>query len=170
MGVPVLAVWNGDIAQCADVDAVINAANERLIDGGGVCGAIFRLAGAEQLARACNAIGRCATGDAVATPGFGLAARWIIHAVGPRWVDGDHGEADLLASAYRRALEVADEVGAQSVAFPALSTGIFGFPAEAGARIAVDALRSGTTDVERVLLVAYDNDWAQRWSRVLAGS
>jgi O-acetyl-ADP-ribose deacetylase (regulator of RNase III) len=163
-----LAVWRGNIAACGEVDAVVNAANEHLAQGGGVCGAIFRAAGAAQLTAACDAIGYCATGDAVATPGFRLPARWIIHAVGPRWIDGDHHEAELLASCYRRALEVADEIGARSVAFPAISTGIFGVPADFGARVAVETIRAVATNVERVLLVAYDDDWASRWARVLA--
>ncbi len=149
------------------MDAVVNAANEHLARGSGVCGAIFRAAGAAQLTEACDAIGHCATGDAVVTPGFGLSAPWIIHTVGPRWIDGNHGEAELLASCYQRALEVADEVGARSVAFPPISTGIFGVPAELGGRIAVEAIRSAATDVDRVLLVAYDDEWATRWTRLL---
>jgi O-acetyl-ADP-ribose deacetylase (regulator of RNase III) len=167
VGAPTLVVWKGDIARCTEVDAVVNAANEHLAQGGGVCGAIFRAAGAGQLTKACDAIGYCATGDAVATPGFALPARWIIHTVGPRWLGGDHGEAELLASCYERALAVADEIGARSVAFPAISTGIFGVPAELGARVAVDAIRATETGVERVLLVAYDDEWVTRWTRLL---
>lgn len=167
MGAPAIAVWQGDIAACAEVDAVVNAANEQLAQGGGVCGAIFRAAGVEELTAACRGIGGCATGDAVATAGFAIPAQWIIHAVGPRWIDGAQGEADLLASAYRRALEVADRIGARSVAFPAISTGIYGFPPELGARIAIGSIRRGATNVERVLLVAYDEEWVQRWERVL---
>jgi len=108
---PALAVWRGNIAGCAEVDAVVNAANEHLAQGSGVCGAIFRAAGAAQLTEACDAIGHCATGDAVATPGFGLSARWIIHTVGPRWIDGKHQQTELLASCYRRTLEVAEGLG-----------------------------------------------------------
>jgi O-acetyl-ADP-ribose deacetylase (regulator of RNase III) len=165
---PAIAVWRGDIAECAEVDAVVNAANEHLTRGSGVCGAIFRTAGTRQLTDACDEIGHCATGDAVVTPGFGLSARWIIHTVGPRWIDGDHGEAELLASCYRRVLQVADEIGARSVAFPAISTGIFGVPAELGGRTAIAAIRAASTDVEQVLLVGYDDEWAARWTRLLA--
>ena len=114
----------GDITTM-QVDAIVNAANERLQRGGGVCGAIFRAAG-PRLDEACDAIGRCQTGDAVATPGFDLPARWIIHAVGPVWKGGRSGEAEQLASCYRRVIEVADEVDARSVAIPAISTGIYG--------------------------------------------
>lgn len=129
------AVVEGDIT-ALEVEAIVNAANERLAPGGGVCGAIHRAAGPE-LARACAAIGGCATGDAVATPGFALRARWVIHAVGPVWQGGGAGEDGLLASAYRRALEVAAAKGVESLAFPAISTGVYGFPAERAAAIAV---------------------------------
>ena len=125
-------MWRGDIT-VLDVDAVVNAANTSLRRGGGVCGAIFRAAGPE-LDRACAEIGSCATGDAVATPGFDLPARWVIHAVGPVWRGGAAGEPAQLASCYRRVLEVADELGARSVAIPAISTGIYGYPAEPAAR------------------------------------
>jgi O-acetyl-ADP-ribose deacetylase (regulator of RNase III) len=145
----------GDIT-AQDVDAVVNAANQALAGGGGVDGAIHRAAGRRELQEACQALGGCPTGDAKATPGFGLAARWIIHAVGPRWRGGGKGEAELLASCYRRSLEVADELGAKSVAFPAISTGIYGYPPEEAARIAVDTIRSTPTDVELVRLVAFD--------------
>ncbi|MCA1691186.1 MAG: macro domain-containing protein, partial [Actinobacteria bacterium] len=126
------------------------------LGGGGVDGAIHRAAGPELL-EACRKLGGCATGDAKATPGFRLPARWVIHAVGPRYRDGDHGEPGLLASCYRRALEVADEVGARSVAFPAISTGIYGYPHAEAAAIAVETLRAATTSVELVRLVAFDD-------------
>jgi len=145
----------GDITAEA-VDAVVNAANSALAGGGGVDGAIHRAAGAKELRAACAALGGCATGDAKATPGFGLPARWIIHAVGPRYRDGRHGEPELLASCYRRSLEVADELGARSVAFPAISTGIYGYPPEEAATIAVDTIRSTPASVELVRLVAFD--------------
>jgi len=125
-----------------DVDAVVNAANEMLAPGGGVCGAIHAAAG-PALAAECARVGPCATGDAKLTAGHGLKARFVIHAVGPVWHgghDGGAGEDALLASAYRRSLEVARGAGAASVAFPAISTGIFGFPAARAARIAVDTV------------------------------
>ena len=146
----------GDITR-EQVDAVVNAANQGLAGGGGVDGAIHRAAGAEELHAACEKLGGCATGDAKATPGFRLAARWIIHAVGPRYRDGEHGEPELLASCYRRSLEVADELGARSVAFPAISTGIYGYPGADAARIAVATLRSTPTNVELARLVAFDD-------------
>jgi O-acetyl-ADP-ribose deacetylase len=144
----------GDITREA-VDAIVNAANTSLLGGGGVDGAIHRAAGPELLA-ACRPLGGCATGDAKATPGFRLAARWVIHTVGPVWRGGAAGEAELLASCYRRSLEVADGLGALSVAFPAISTGIYGYPAEEAASIAVDTIRSTPTSVELVRLVAFD--------------
>jgi O-acetyl-ADP-ribose deacetylase (regulator of RNase III) len=133
----------------------VNAANSALEAGGGVCGAIFRAAGSG-LAEACRAAGRCPTGDARATPGFALPARWIIHAVGPVWQGGGQGEPELLASAYRRSLEVADEISARSVAFPAISTGIFGYPLEPATAIAVHAARTADTQVELVRFVCFD--------------
>src|SRR5205814_9997335 len=112
--------------------------------------------GARDLQAACAELGGCDTGDVKATPGFALPARWILHAVGPRYRDGAHGEPELLASCYRRSLEVADELGAKSVAFPAISTGIYGYPPEEAARIAVDTVRSTPTEVDLVRLVAFD--------------
>jgi O-acetyl-ADP-ribose deacetylase len=145
----------GDITQ-QQVDAVVNAANEALAGGGGVDGAIHRAAGAAELQAACRELRGCATGDAKATPGFRLPARWIIHAVGPRWQGGARGEADLLASCYRRSLEVAAELGARSIAFPAISTGIYGYPRDAAARIAIETLTTTPTTVEVARLMAFD--------------
>jgi len=122
----------GDITT-EHVDAIVNAANTGLRRGGGVCGAIFAAAGPE-LDVACAAIGGCATGDAVVTPGFALPARWIVHTVGPVWHGGDADEPALLASCYRRSLEVAAQHSLISLAFPAISTGVYGYPsAEAAA-------------------------------------
>lgn len=111
-----------------DTDAIVNAANEGLWAGGGVCGAIFRSAGHDQLQRACNKIGHCPTGSAVITPGFHLKAKYIIHAVGPRWRDGKHKEPELLYSAYYKSLELALKNNCRSIGFPLISAGIFGYP------------------------------------------
>jgi len=155
----------GDITT-AEVDAIVNAANPALAPGGGVCGAIFAAAG-PGLRDACAALGGCATGDAKATPGFALPARWIIHAVGPVWQGGDHGEPDQLRSAYTRSLAVADELGAASVAFPAISTGIYGYPLEAATDVAVDAARTAATRVEVVRFVCFDERTLAAYARRL---
>jgi O-acetyl-ADP-ribose deacetylase (regulator of RNase III) len=150
-----LEAVTGDITR-QGVDAIVNAANSGLARGGGVCGAIFAAAGPE-LDAACARLGGCATGDAMVTPGFRLPARWIIHAVGPVWHGGDAGEPDLLASAYRRSLAVADEIGARSVAFPAISTGIYGYPLEPATAIAVRTCRDADTNVDLIRFVAFDD-------------
>lgn len=111
-----------------EVDCVVNAANEGLWAGGGVCGAIFREAGQQELEKACRAIGHCDTGSAVLTPGFQLNAKYIIHAVGPRWQGGHHREKELLQSCYRSALKLAADNGCKSIGFPLISAGIFGYP------------------------------------------
>ncbi len=149
-----LEVVTADLTTLA-VDAVVNAANAQLIPGGGVDGALNRAAGPE-LAAAMRALGGCAPGDAKATPGFALPARWVIHTVGPVWDGGGRGEADVLASCYRRSLEVAAELGAATVAFPAISTGVYGYPLDAAADVAVRAVRAYDGPVERVLLVAFN--------------
>ena len=136
------------------VDAIVNAANNSLLGGGGVDGAIHRAAG-PRLLEACRQIGGCPTGEARATPGFDLPARWVIHTVGPVWRGGHHGEDDLLASCYRVSLALAVELGAQTVAFPAISTGAYGFPMERAARIAVTEIADVLDEhpeIERVVL------------------
>ena len=122
-----------------DTDAIVNAANEGLWEGGGVCGAIFRDAGSAELTKACNAIGGCKTGDAVITPGFKLPARYVIHAVGPRWTGGNHNEPKLLYSAYKQSLILAKENRLHSIGFPLISAGIFGYPLEQAWRKAIQA-------------------------------
>lgn len=152
-----LVLIRDDISR-VDAEAVVNAANEHLSAGGGVCGAIFDAAGSRDLESACARLGGCPTGSAVVTPGFGLKARWIIHAVGPIWRGGACGEDDLLRSAYRSALERARELEVRSVALPLISTGIFGFPASRALAIAtseISAFLDGAQDVE-VRLVVFD--------------
>ena len=124
-----------------DTDAIVNAANEGLWAGGGVCGAIFRAAGHDQLQAACDRIGHCATGSAVMTPGFRTKAKYIIHAVGPRWTDGGHDETRLLYGAYWSSLELAVKNGCTSIGFPLISAGIFGYPVEEAWRKALQACR-----------------------------
>ena len=137
------------------VDAIVNAANASLLGGGGVDGAIHRAAG-PALLDACAPLGGCDPGDAKATPGFALPARHVIHTVGPVWRGGDRGEDGVLASCYRRVLEVADELGAATIAVPAISTGVYGFARDRAAAIAVRSLRSTPTRVESCTLVAFD--------------
>ena len=120
-------------------DAIVNAANEGLWEGGGVCGAIFAEAGSGELTAACNAIGHCDTGSAVITPGFHLKAKYIIHAVGPRWTDGNHGEPMFLYGAYKNSLELAKENHIHSLGFPLISSGIFGYPKDGAWRQAIHA-------------------------------
>jgi O-acetyl-ADP-ribose deacetylase (regulator of RNase III) len=161
-----ISVHIGDITKL-DVDAIVNAANSSLLGGGGVDGAIHRAAGPELL-EACRPLGGCETGDAKTTPGFALPAKWVIHTVGPVWHGGTGGEAGLLASCYRRSIEEADRVGAKTVAFPAISTGVYGYPKADAAQIAVSTLTSLDTDVDGVVLVAFDEETADLYERALA--
>lgn len=149
-----IGVAMGDITTLS-VDAIVNAANSSLLGGGGVDGAIHAAAGPELL-EACIPLGGCETGDAKATPGFRLPARWVIHTVGPIWRGGGEGESALLASCYRRSLEVTDDLGARTIAFPAISTGIYGYPRLEAAAVAVRSLREAATAVEEATLVGFD--------------
>jgi O-acetyl-ADP-ribose deacetylase (regulator of RNase III) len=152
----VIEVVLGDIAR-ERVDAIVTAANESLLGGGGVDWAVHQAAG-PRLAEAGAAIAPCEPGDAKATPAFDLdpPVRHIIHTVGPVWDGGAYGEADLLASCYRRCLQLADDLGVRSIAFPSIATGLYGFPPEYAARIAVATIRSTRTTVEQIRLVAFD--------------
>ena len=152
---PRLEAAHGDIT-AEQVDAVVNAANSGLRGGGGVDGAIHRAAGYERLRAACRALGGCPPGEAVVTPGFALHALYIIHTVGPVWRGGREGEPETLAGCYRRSLAVADEVGAASVAFPAISTGVYGYPPELAAAVAVTTVGAADTGVSLVRFIAFD--------------
>ena len=161
-----ISSWQGDITTL-DVDVIVNAANQKLARGSGVCGAIFAAAG-PQLDVACDAIGWCDTGDAVATPAFELPCRWVIHTVGPIYGHDPARDAGQLASCYRRSLRVATELGARSIAFPAISTGVYGYPPAEAASLAVATVRSEpVAGVERVVLVAFDAETAERYRCLL---
>lgn len=157
-----VSITTGDITKLA-IDAIVNAANETLLGGGGVDGAIHAAAG-PRLLEACRAIPqvrhgvRCPVGDARITPGFALPAKFVVHTVGPRWHGGDNGEPELLASCYSSSLILASDNGLSSIAFPAISTGIFGYPLQAAARVAIracaDHLSRATTPMS-ITLVAF---------------
>ncbi len=164
-----MTIAEGDITTL-DVEAIVNAANDRLAPGGGVCGAIHRAAGPE-LAEVCRKIGGCPTGEARLTKGLRLKARYVIHAVGPVWSGGKRGEDALLASAYRASLDIAHGHGMETIAFPAISTGIYAFPLANATRIAVktvaDFLRAHELP-KRVVFSCFGDDVAQMYRKVLA--
>jgi O-acetyl-ADP-ribose deacetylase (regulator of RNase III) len=162
-------VVRGDITKLA-VDAIVNAANTSLLGGGGVDGAIHRAAGSGLLA-ACRVLNGCATGSAKATPGFHLPAKWIFHAVGPVWHDGANGEEEKLAGCYRTCLDLAREHGVKTIAFPAISTGVYRFPRERAAAIAVATVErfAASSGVERVVFCCFDEPTALLYERLLGG-
>jgi O-acetyl-ADP-ribose deacetylase len=161
-------IVQGDITR-QQLDAIVNAANSSLLGGGGVDGAIHRAAGPQLLAE-CHTLGGCPTGEAKITRGYRLPAKHIIHTVGPVWQGGDRDEDALLASCYRRSLELLVEHGLTSIAFPALSTGAYGFPFERAARIALGTLKDileRESTIERVLLVCFDKEDYDRYCAAL---
>lgn len=166
-----LAVVQGDITKM-EVDAIVNAANPSLLGGGGVDGAIHRAAG-PGLLRECRTLGGCRTGEAKLTSGHLLPARHVIHTVGPVWRGGGAGEDELLQSCYRNSLQIAAEQGLRTIAFPAVSTGVYGFPAERAARLAVREVLRFLEDSplpERVLLVAFGEESLQSYLTALSGN
>jgi len=162
-----IEVWQGDITTL-DVDAIVNAANSSLQGGSGVDGAIHRAAGPE-LAFAGRMLGGCKTGQAKITPGFKLKARFVIHTVGPVWQGGSAGEAELLRSCYRESFRLAREKGLRTIAFPAISTGIYGYPKDRAAEVALEACRDAEPDFDRIILVAFDAEMGALYERLLKG-
>lgn len=163
-----IEIHNGDITKLA-VDAIVNAANAQLRPGGGVCGAIHRAAG-RNLREACAKIGGCPTGEAVSTDGFDLKANYVIHTVGPVWHGGGQNEGALLASCYRTALKIAKDIGARSVAFPAISTGVYAFPLDRATQIAVATVReflANDDSIGRVVFCVFGADAEAAYRREL---
>jgi len=162
-----ITVVRGDIT-AQEADAVVNAANSSLLGGGGVDGAIHRAGGPEILA-ACRLLGGCETGDAKATTAGRLPARYVIHAVGPVWRGGSEGEPDLLASCHRRSLEVARELGVRTIAFPAISCGVYGYPLELAAPVAVQTVREHGDGLDEIRFVLFNGEAYDAFARAAAG-
>jgi O-acetyl-ADP-ribose deacetylase len=163
-----IELYQGSIIDL-NIDAIVNAANTSLLGGGGVDGAIHRAAG-PGLLEECRTLGGCATGDAKITKGYNLKAKFVIHTVGPVWQGGNHGESELLAKCYRRSLELADEHKLKSIAFPAISNGAYGYPAEASACVATDAVRNwliDNTTPEKVVFACFDGRTFSIYGRLL---
>ncbi|MFI4968436.1 MAG: O-acetyl-ADP-ribose deacetylase [Gammaproteobacteria bacterium] len=160
-----IEVVQGDITQL-DVDVIVNAANESLLGGGGVDGAIHRAAGPELL-EACRRLHGCATGEAKLTPGFRLKARWVIHTPGPVWRGGGMGEPQLLESCYRNSFRLAREQGARAIAFPCISTGVYGYPKDGAAHIAVKVMREQSQGFERIVSCCFGIEDAKTYRDML---
>lgn len=159
------------IVQCADitslkVDAIVNAANNSLLGGGGVDGAIHQAAGPELL-RFCHQLNGCETGEAKITPGFYLSAKWVIHTVGPVWHGGNEGEAALLESCYRKSLQLALQYDIKTIAFPSISTGVYGYPKQQAAAIAVKVMREYEAQFEKIIACCFSEADRQRYQALL---
>jgi O-acetyl-ADP-ribose deacetylase (regulator of RNase III) len=154
-----IRIFRGDITTLA-VDAIVNAANSSLLGGGGVDGAIHRAAGPELLA-ACRPLGGCPTGEARITPGFHLPAKWVVHTVGPVWRGGDQGEPELLRACYRNSFALARERGVDSVGFPAISTGVYGYPKREAGRIALAEMQAAADDFQEILACCFSIEDAE---------
>lgn len=160
-------ILTADITQL-NVDAIVNAANTKLLGGGGVDGAIHRAAG-PRLLEACRKLDGCETGDAKITPGFDLPADWVVHAVGPVWHGGENGEPDQLRNCYRRAFELAEEKAAKTIAFPCIGTGVYHYPGKQAAEIALSEMQKRETSFERIVACCFSREDAEIYRSIMAG-